>query len=133
MFVGLPLCLRACANNGSLSSWLAQLQTKVHSKPLLASQRPDRRVIQIQQGCPVLLREQGQNPTNDNSAVLATFQVPCPLVILMQLEVSVAGIRDSLSRSGVMVDAEAPMSLSLDSLCSSSAPTTHLAHGLEAA
>ncbi|KAK9834702.1 hypothetical protein WJX74_008107 [Apatococcus lobatus] len=53
----------------------SMLETTVHSKPLLVSQRPDRRVIQIQQGCPALLREHGQNPTNDNSAVLASFQV----------------------------------------------------------
>ena len=51
------------------------LQTQVRSRPLLPSQRPDRRVIQLQPGCPALLREQGQNPTNDNSAVLASFQV----------------------------------------------------------
>jgi hypothetical protein len=52
----------------------ALLRDRAAARPPFASQAPERRVVRLSRGVPVLLAEPGPNPANDNSAVLVAFQ-----------------------------------------------------------
>eukprot|EP00884_Botryococcus_braunii_P023676 jgi/Botrbrau1/9993/Bobra.0012s0082.1 len=54
---------------------MEQFLAKAGTLPLLPSERPEARVLQLPQGQPVLFEEAGTNPANDNSALIVFFQV----------------------------------------------------------
>ena len=70
------------------------LQGALGARPLLPSQRPEKRVVALRPGSQALLAQPGPNPANENSAVLVYYQA-CHPFMLQSREHSCSGASET--------------------------------------